>query len=1132
MGTKEYWVNELEKFSRNVLLNPSDQNRKDLRDWFKRRISFEDDVSEIECIREIDARPSSVEIMISLCMIGAKEFSGYLWSRQIDNRNKLKRLESDNNRLTFESIDRYVAFNILDRHSFTEIQILKILSYLPNSQKRDFETLIKNSTQAAINDLNNIDSDLVRILIPYFDIHTDARLLLASCKHRKIGNWMERLEIAFEKSPQSFSDENAVISQIQIEAAHFRSALLQIKVLSGEPEALLMFLEKEQYFQYDKLETRRASPEELGSMVTQSFKKGGYSDQAFNLARKKLGQKVPGALIAAAAKSKQGDLDLFKVVTNYLVENRLWKEFIEKMNHIPLSELSESDFKSLVRASKETHNFDLALHLHEYKNIEHNSLLSRCASELLNSGEVQRGIELFRELQKQPPTQGYQPNETVFLNNLNGYGLIEYDLIKKLNKAEYLLRIAEHLSNSLAPLADVNKYLKRAIFLKDPAAASLFVELNAPNSIEREILELASQHSFEPIGSTIARRELAKVLIAEGNRERALSLAAAAAETDDEAAHLMIYVLNENVALWAHKLHERGADFSPGVFKNQFLAQGIPIAPRYSALDNLELHQLVREGAPKQNRSQTSNQSLSEEAWICREALTKYGGAGNWDAHSCQNHRSRMNDFISQKMFKDLGHFSWENLIEKVKSESTILTVENRPNLAKLLARREPRAWQKEAFNAWVAHGRHGIIEAATGSGKSMLGVMAALEAMDEGYAVVIVVPTRVLQQQWIKQYFLTLWDAPGPKIKTIGNADGDYVREAGQISPGSITIAVAKSLRENPALNPREGAKSLIIADEVHNYTSEKSQNMFSDRYTRRLGLTATLEPPRGRYPVLANYFGGDPVYRYDFTRAVMDKVISPYNLVTIGVPLERELARLYTAAYVRMKNAKDQLLSLAGSNDNPEGLNRNIEIFRSKGLHAALINEYESSFEESDNYLKSANSKAGAIRLVTDFIKNRGNTIVFSDLVATARNIQIIFTERGVSSEVISAEVPQSERETIFRKLKNKNISALLSPKALDEGVDIEQLSTGVFAGASRRRLQIVQRLGRVLRISENKQMPLLILIVADGTEEDPCMPNNQNLENSPFGIVHEQAVSAAHFKLDEEDKIRRYLSSLSQT
>jgi RNA polymerase primary sigma factor len=392
-------------------------------------------------------------------------------------------------------------------------------------------------------------------------------------------------------------------------------------------------------------------------------------------------------------------------------------------------------------------------------------------------------------------------------------------------------------------------------------------------------------------------------------------------------------------------------------------------------------------------------------------------------------------------------------------------------------------------------------------------------------------VPTRVLQQQWIKQYFLTLWDSPGAKIRTIGNTDGDYVRNAGQITPGTITVAVAKSLRENPAFNPAEGVKSLIIADEVHNYTSEASQEMLSSSYTRRLGLTATLEPPQGRYPVLANFFGGDPIYRYDFTRAVKDKVISPYNLVTIGVPLEREIARLYTAAYIRMKNAKDQLLILGNIVNNPDTLNRAIEIFNSKGLHSSLIKEYESAFEESDIYLREANSKAGAIRLVTDFIKTRGNTIVFSDLVATARNIQIIFKERGLDSEVISAEVPQSERETIFRKLKNQSISALLSPKALDEGVDIEELSTGVFAGASRRRLQIIQRLGRVLRISDSKQMPLLIIIVADGTEEDPCMPNNESMKNSPFGVVYDQAISKIHFKLEDEEQIRLHLLKLAE-
>jgi superfamily II DNA or RNA helicase len=810
-----------------------------------------------------------------------------------------------------------------------------------------------------------------------------------------------------------------------------------------------------------------------------------------------------------------------------LVTNKLWQEFIDKIEDKALDELSESDFVSLLLASKTTNNFELTVRLHGHKKISDSSLLARCAAELINIGKVDEGMNLYNEVKDQEPTGKFKlPITRLFLSKLNGHGLINYDKIEKIEKPFYLEKIAKHLVAALAPLKEINHYLERAIELKDSSAASLFVEINIDSTIDRQVLELAAS----AVDDSIAKRELAKVLIKEDRREEALQLAIVAAESDDQAAHLLIYVLNENVAEWAYKLYERDSEYSPEVYRKQFLSQGIALTPRYSALDNLELHRLVREGAPKQSRISKASQSRVEESWFCREAIGRFEGSGSWKTLSCNNHRERTCEFHAEKMFPEVGDISWAISTEAIISESLPLTIENKPNLAKLLGRREPRAWQKEAFNAWVSHGRHGIVEAATGSGKSMLGVMAALEAMDEGYAVVIVVPTRVLQQQWIKQYFLTLWDAPGAKIRTIGNTDGDYVRNAGQITPGTITVAVAKSLRENPAFNPAHGVKSLIIADEVHNYTSEASQEMLSSSYTRRLGLTATLEPPQGRYPVLANFFGGDPIYRYDFTRAVRDKVISPYNLVTIGVPLEKEIARLYTAAYIRMKNAKDQLLMLGNIVNNPDSLNRTIEIFHSKGLHSALIKEYESAFEESDNYLKDANSKAGAIRLVTDFIKTRGNTIVFSDLVATARNIQIIFKQRGLDSEVISAEVPQSERESIFRKLKNKTISALLSPKALDEGVDIEQLSTGVFAGASRRRLQIIQRLGRVLRISENKQMPLLILIVADGTEEDPCMPNNESMQNSPFGIVYDQAVSKKHFKLEDDTEIRRYLLGLA--
>lgn len=1127
MGTKEYWVSELEKLSYQTLQNPSLANRKILSTWYTRRISFEGDVSEIECIREIDSRKSALEITIALSISGAKEFSEFLWERQIAFKKQLLSI-SGNRQLDLGNIDRFVAFHALQEKSYTDLEILNVLANLPMSEVEEFELLLKTSVEETLIDPENLNSELVKIIIPYLDNTSNPELLLVSCKYRKIGNWLERLKFAYEKLPERFDNLSNLASELQTNSAFLSSAVIQTKALTGDPEALKLFLHIGQYLRSDSSQVSKALPNELSYVTTHSFHNGGYTEEAFKTILDTQPNEVPGSLISAAKKYKQNDPKLFRTVTDYLIVNKLWQQFIDKMEEKALDKLSESDFDSLLLASKTTNNFELTVKLHAHKEISDNSLLGRCAAELINIGKVKEGIVLYNEVKDLDPTGSFKlPISRLFLSKLNGHGLINYDKIEKIENPFYLEKIAKHLVSSLAPLSDINHYLVRAIELKDASAASLFVEINIDSNIDRQVLELAASSTSD----FIAKRELAKILIREDRREEALELALVAAENDDQAAHLLIYVLNENVAEWAYKLYERDSEYSPEVYRRQFLSQGITLTPRYSALDNLELHRLVREGAPKQSRVSKASQSRVEESWFCREAIGKYQGSGSWQTLSCKNHRERTCEFHAEKMFPEVDDISWAISTEAIISQSSVLSIEDKPNLAKLLGRREPRAWQKEAFNAWVSHGRHGIVEAATGSGKSMLGVMAALEAMDEGYAVVIVVPTRVLQQQWIKQYFLTLWDAPGAKIRTIGNMDGDYVRDVAQLSPGTITVAVAKSLRENPSLNPAEGVKSLIIADEVHNYTSEASQKMLSSNYSRRLGLTATLEPPQGRYPVLANYFGGDPIYRYDFTRAVKEKVISPYNLVTIGVPLEKEIARLYTAAYVRMKNAKDQLLMLGNIVNNPDSLNRTIEIFHSKGLHTALIKEYESAFEESDNYLKDANSKAGAIRLVTDFIKARGNTIVFSDLVATARNIQIIFKERGLDSEVISAEVPQSERETIFRKLKNKTISALLSPKALDEGVDIEQLSTGVFAGASRRRLQIIQRLGRVLRISENKQMPLLILIVADGTEEDPCMPNNESMQNSPFGIVYDQAVSKKHFKLEDDTEIRRYLLGLAK-
>jgi len=237
-----------------------------------------------------------------------------------------------------------------------------------------------------------------------------------------------------------------------------------------------------------------------------------------------------------------------------------------------------------------------------------------------------------------------------------------------------------------------------------------------------------------------------------------------------------------------------------------------------------------------------------------------------------------------------------------------------------------------------------------------------------------------------------------------------------------------------------------------------------------------------------------------------------------------------LYTAAYEEMIRQKELLVKVANIPSQPDLFQAELTKLRSRNKHTDIIEAYERAFNESDEYLKESASKAGAVRLIADYIKERGNTIVFSDSFDNARNVLRILESRGVHGKVVNKDVSQPERERIFQELRRKSVKVILSPKALDEGVDISELSTGVFSGTSRRRLQIIQRMGRVLRIAPGKEFPLIVMIAAEGTEEDPRMPNNANLAQSPFGVVYERAAKVGLAHITEEDQIKTLLAQFS--
>ena len=89
--------------------------------------------------------------------------------------------------------------------------------------------------------------------------------------------------------------------------------------------------------------------------------------------------------------------------------------------------------------------------------------------------------------------------------------------------------------------------------------------------------------------------------------------------------------------------------------------------------------------------------------------------------------------------------------------------------------------WQLDALVAWLRCGRRGVIEAVTGSGKTDVAIAAISDALRRGRFVLVLVPTRVLMEQWHGRLLAAL---PQARIGRLG--------DSGKDRPGSCDVLVA----------------------------------------------------------------------------------------------------------------------------------------------------------------------------------------------------------------------------------------------------------------------------------------------------------------------------------------------------
>lgn len=423
--------------------------------------------------------------------------------------------------------------------------------------------------------------------------------------------------------------------------------------------------------------------------------------------------------------------------------------------------------------------------------------------------------------------------------------------------------------------------------------------------------------------------------------------------------------------------------------------------------------------------------------------------------------------------------------------------------------------WQAESLDAWHQADCRGVIEAVTGSGKTMIGITAAFEAFRQGIKVLVLVPTAELQAQWQRRLLETL---PQATVGTLGNGRRDSLGSC------DILVAIINSATRESLLNVH--SEGLLIADECHRYAAPTFAKALHANFKYRLGLTATYRrPDNASASVLDPYFGG-VVFQLWYARALSDGVIAEFDVAFVGVTLtddERAAYQLASASVSKLGMSLKTKLELQHAPY--EKFARAVQGLAARKNDrspvAFMARKYLEAVVKRQKVLTNAKHKMDVLRGITPVIAESRGTIVFSQTVDSSTRATDLLMREGIETRAVSSESKPYERRGALQLFASGIAKALCAPRILDEGIDVPDSDLAVVLSGSKQPRQTIQRLGRVIRRKTDGRHGRFVVLYAKNTIED-----DERNRDQQFGPMLPFARRTAEFHQSQQRELRRFL------
>lgn len=347
---------------------------------------------------------------------------------------------------------------------------------------------------------------------------------------------------------------------------------------------------------------------------------------------------------------------------------------------------------------------------------------------------------------------------------------------------------------------------------------------------------------------------------------------------------------------------------------------------------------------------------------------------------------------------------------------------------------------QREAVKAVEDHGGRGIVVKATGTGKSRVPII-YMQKHPEILKVALIVPTEELRDNnWRKEF--SDWDADELflNVKTLCYASAHKIK----------------------------GEEfDLVILDECHRITPLNKEFFDNNKVKDIIALTATL-PSDLEKKTLLKGLGLNPVYTVTLDEAEDLGLVAPFDIEVFEVELDS------SRRYVKAGSKSKPFLSTERSFYNY--LEKQINAIKELDPEDVTPKDrakLDMLYRKRMHFIYNLKSKTVAAKWLLDNIPVDKRVITFCSNIEQAETL----CEDSYHSK--------NKKKNNLLHFINQVINRLTCVNALNEGVNIPNLDVGVVVQANSNEINLIQRIGRVVRVRPGHRAKIYIF-VASGTQD----------------------------------------------